>query len=163
MNRSFINPHFLILSFLFLAFTALRSQTAEQARSFITRSQMAISKAQKELLKQSDHNHDADLRKAAKLQVIAVKLYKQNNFKDAVGFSFRSRSQSLGILNDICKEAVSGLSLNADEKSFCDAASYNNLEPKKGQLTQAESDKIDNMNTFDPRQLMELEIGIKSN
>ncbi|MGZ4036339.1 MAG: hypothetical protein ACXVPQ_00835 [Bacteroidia bacterium] len=141
----------------------LSSQTADQAKAFITRSQMALFKSQKELLKQSNRNYDAALKKSIKFQLMAVKLFKQNNFKDAVGFSFKSRSQSLEILNNVCKEAVANLGLNSDEKGYCNVSEYNKLEAKSGLLTPAETEKVESMDVTRIQQLNELELGIKSN
>lgn len=135
-----------ILFIVLAATNSLVSQTQEQVKIFVNRSMMAVYQVEKEVLKQSLTNIDADLKKAVKYQAIAVKLYKQNKFEDAVGYAYKARVQANALLQSVNQKAVDYFDFNQEEKSYTDATKYINLSTNN-LLSASENKQIDDLNT----------------
>src|SRR5437868_12935817 len=78
-----------------------KSQTGEQTSEFINKSSVALNKVQKEIMRLSDKNMEADFKRAIKYQVASVKYFKANNFKEAFEFSYKSRMECVSILSGV--------------------------------------------------------------
>jgi len=161
MKYSFNCKKFLTIILSLIIFTNLSSQNSEQTRSFVNRTHMAIAKVQKEMLRSGKNNFDAELKKAMKYQVIALRLYKENKLKDAVGYSYKARSQSLELLNTLSKPAVERFDLNEDEKTFCKASDFTSLALKPGLIDAAETKKIEELDVMNIQKFLEIELNIK--
>jgi hypothetical protein len=85
----------------FMAFTSLWSQTQEQVKNFINKSPIAITKVQKELYYKKNASYNADLKLIFKNQLKAIELYKQNNLKEALNYSYEAREVSMNLLSKI--------------------------------------------------------------
>lgn len=155
-----LNKKIITVLIFMLASTILISQTAEQTKSFVNRSMMAVYKVQKEILKQNITTIDAAFKKAVKFQTIAVKLYEQNNFADAIGYAYKSRTQALSLLTTLDNNVVTNLNFNADENSIINPSQYSNLNITPNLLNSTESNKIDNLNSADYVEFRKLKLSI---
>ena len=105
------------------------------------------------------NNFDADVKKAIKYQMIAVKLFKENNFKDAVAYSYKSRVQSMEICSKMNIAEGSTYELNAEEKTFCDPSMYTSMNFNIGLLSSDDSQKVETLDMLNPQKFHELELG----
>jgi len=142
-----------------LSGSVLLSQTREQSRVFVSRTHIAIAKIEKEMYYTGQNNFDADVKKAIKYQMIAVKLFKENNFKDAVAYSYKSRVQSMEICSKMNIAEGSTYELNAEEKTFCDPSKYTSMNFNIGLLSSDDSQKVETLDMLNPQKFHELELG----
>jgi hypothetical protein len=149
-----------ILSFLFyLLWFGVKSQTLEQARSFVNRTHIAIAKVEKEMFKSAKNDFALELKKAMKYQTIAIKMHKDGNASKAVGYSYKARVISLELLNTLSKQSVEALDLNDDEKLFCKPSEYSNLN--NDLIDKTTQKKIEDLDVLDVLKFREIELSIK--
>lgn len=158
--KDHINLKSTIILVLMLATTFLFSQTSEQTKSFVNRSMKAVYKVQKEIYKQNITSIDPAFKKAVKFQAIAVKLYQQNNFADAIGYAYKSRAQALALLNTLDANALTNLNFNNEENAICTPSQYGGLNITPGLLTTIETNKIDSLNSADYPEFRKLLLSI---
>jgi hypothetical protein len=161
MNTIEKKTYLLIAVFLFAAGSFL-AQTQQQAKNFINISMKGVYKVQKDIMRQNLNakTTEAEFKKCVKYQYLAVKLYDQNKFADAVGYSYKSRIIAVEILDPIDKIAKEKLKVTDDEKSFCDPAKYINLQISPKLLTTDDAKKIDDLNSSDHMEFRKLPLGI---
>ncbi len=148
----------LILFPLFVVSLA-QSQTADQTKTFINKSHGAIYKVQKEILSHSSTGLDLNFKKAIRFQAIAVQLYKSNNFKEAAEYSYRSRIQTIELLENLNKASVNYFLVNDEEKTFL-PSDYSKLSPNSAVLKEAEEYKIDQLDILNTQKLRDIELNI---
>ena len=135
--------------------TNLISQTSDQSRSFINRTHIAIAKVQKEIYRSGKYDFSEDIKKVIKYQVIAIKLFKENKFKEAIAYSYKSRIQSIELCNKL--SIVDNYNLTDDEKIYCFNGSFvTNLS----MLSTDENRKIEELNILDVAKFLEIELNI---
>jgi hypothetical protein len=141
---------------------SLIAQTQLQAKNFINISMKGVYKVQKELMRGTLNmkTTEAEFKKCVKYQYIAVKLYNQNKFADAVGYSYKARVLAVEILDPIDKMAKEKMKVTDEEKVFCDPAKYVNLQINPKLLTTEDSKKIDDLNSTDHMEFRKLALGI---
>jgi hypothetical protein len=135
------------------------SQSADQVKTFINKGQQAIMKAQKEMLRLSDRSEEISLRKAIRYQAVGVKFYNIGKLKEAADFSFKARTQSIGLLEKYSKISVDYFLLTDEEKGFV-SSDYKKLSSDESILTDSESDKIDKLDVLNPQKVREIELTI---
>jgi hypothetical protein len=150
-----------VLSFFLLTGMKLNAQTSEQSRMFFNRTHVAIAKVEKEMYRANDATYGAELKKAVKYQVIALNLWKQNNFKDAVGYSHKARAQCIELCTKMNISEGSYYALNDEEKTYCKPADYASLALKPDLLDPAQTKQIDEVNILDPAKFREIDLNIK--
>ncbi len=149
----------LLLAIVLFTISLAKAQTADQAKAFINKSHIAIFKIQKEIISHSSSGLDGSFKKAIRFQAIAVKLYKNNNFKEAAEYSYKSRIQSIELLENLNKSAVTFFSINDEEKTFL-PSDYTKLSNASGILSDNEDYKIDQLDILNNQKLYELELNI---
>ncbi len=85
----------------FLTFTSVWSQTQEQVKNFVNKSPIAITKVQKELYVRNNATYNTELKAIFNNQLKAIELYKQNNLKEALNYSYQAREASMNLLSKI--------------------------------------------------------------
>jgi hypothetical protein len=144
-----------ICALLLLITTNLSSQTTEQTKSFINRTHIAIAKVQKEIYRSGKYDFSEDAKKVIKYQVIAIKLFKENKFKEAIAYSYKSRIQCIELCNKL--PVVDNYNLTDDEKTYCFNGSFvTNLS----MLSSDEARKIEDLNILDVAKFLEIELNI---
>ena len=128
----------------------IKAQNSEQTKMFFNRNQVALMKVEKEMYYANNTTYSAELKKAMKYQAIALNLHNQGNFKDAVGYAYKSRNLCIEICTQMNIAERTFYALNDDEKIYCHPASYNNLVINMGLLQPAQITEIDNLNLMDP-------------
>lgn len=151
----------LMLSLLLLAGFNLRAQSSWEARMFFNRTHVAINKVEKEMHFANDRTYEAELKKAMKYQVIALNLWHENKFKDAVGYSYKARTQCIELCTKMSISEGAFYALNDEEKTYCKPADYTNLNMKPALLQPAQIKKIDELNILDPAKFFEIDLYIK--
>jgi hypothetical protein len=152
----------LLFVLILLSGESIFSQTQLQAKNFINISMKGVYKVQKELMKGSLNlnTNEAEFKKCVKYQYIAVKLYNQGKYADAVGYSYKSRVLAVEILDPIDKIAREKMKVTDEEKAFCDPAKYINLQITSQLLTSDDAKKIDGLNSTDHQEFRKLPLGI---
>ncbi len=135
----------------------LNSQTYEQARSFINKTHIAIAKVQKEMYYSNNIEYNIEIKKAIKLQMISLKLFKESNFKEATNYSFWSRSQCIEICSKMNISEGTWYVLNEEEKQYCNT---NNIKVTI-KLNDFENKKINELNILDVSKFREIDLNIK--
>ena len=151
----------LILSSLLIVGVKFNAQTAEQARMFFNRSHVAIAKVEKEMYNIGSTTYNAEIKKAIKYQVIALNLYKANNFKDAVGYSYKARTQCIEICTNMSISEGVHYALNDDEKTYCKPATYTNLGFNQSLLNVNQIKQIDDLDILDIVKFHQIDLNIK--
>jgi len=151
----------LILSLFLVIGLNLNAQSSWESRMFFNRTHVAINKVEKEMYFGNNRTYEAELKKAMKFQIIALNLWKQNNFKDAVGYSYKARTQCIEICNKMAISEVTYYALNDEEKTYCKPADYSNLTMKANLLEPAQTKKIDELDILDPAKFFEIDLYIK--
>jgi hypothetical protein len=151
----------LIIFLSVLFFTSINSQNSEQARFFINRSHIAVAKVQKEMYKSGKKEYDAEIKKAIKYQVIAIQLHKENKFKEAVGYSFKSRSQCMELCNKMGISEGAFYALNDDEKVYCNPNDFTGMNVNPALLNASESQKIEDLDILNVQKFREINLNIK--
>jgi hypothetical protein len=95
---------FIILSFVSFSFFG---QTNEQAKQFFNKTNMAIYKCQKEILRANNSSENETYRELLKLQLEAKNYFTQANFKMALAFSNEAKQKSLLILTKLNPNSIS--------------------------------------------------------
>ncbi len=152
--------HIFILSLILIGIN-VNSQNLEQTRWFTNRTHVALAKVEKEMYKAGDGANGAELKKAIKLQVIALNLSKQNNFKDAVGYSFKARALCIELCTKMNISEGAFYALNDDEKVYCNPANYNNLSLNQALLNNAQIKQIDDLDILDITKFHQIDLNIK--
>ncbi len=106
---------FIILSLVSFSFFG---QTNEQSKQFFNKTNMAIYKCQKEILRSNSSSEDAAYRELLKLQLEAKKQFTQANFKMAVAFTNDAKQKSLIILNKLNSSSVAYFENTKDERDL---------------------------------------------
>lgn len=151
----------LALSALLLAAFNFNAQTREQARVFVSKTHVAIAKIEKEMHFSNTNNYDADIKKAIKYQLTAVKLFKENDFFNAVAYSYKSRE----ICIEICSESKMNISersyyaLSDEDKTFCDPSKYSAMKFKTSLISAEANQKVDQLDMLNLQKFHELELG----
>lgn len=151
----------LILPALLVIGLNLSAQTSWESRMFFNRTQVAINKVEKEMYKANDRTNEAEIKKAMKFQVIALNLWKQDKFKDAVGYSYKARTQCIELCTKMNISEGAFYALNDEEKAYCKPADYTNLNMKSNLLEPAQIKQIDELNILDPAKFFEIDLYIK--
>jgi hypothetical protein len=146
----------LLIILTFFTCGAFISQTAEQSRAFINKSQIAVFKVQKEMISQSLKINEADFRNAIRDQAIAVKFHKAGKFAESIAFSYKARMKSIELLEGPNKSASGFFNPTQEEKNLVADTSLS----ANGQLTKEESKKIEELNILDTQKLREIELNI---
>lgn len=134
------------------------SQTNEQANGFLNKSQVAIYKTQKEMIRQAEQSQAADFKKAIQFQAIAVAYFKSGNFKEAVEYSYHSRIQSVSLLENLSKPTAKYFELSEEEKTFCKPNDKITIEAGQKKLSDSEKNKIAELDVTDTQKLREIEL-----
>ena len=153
---------FKTISFLGLALfssQAITSQTNEQAKGFINKGNTAVYKVQKEIMRTSETASANDFKIVIQLQASAVKSYKSGNLKEAVEYSYNSRMQSIILLENLSKASADYFKLSDEEKSFCPMNPNAKLFSKNN-LSDAEKNKISELDVLNTQKLKEIELSI---
>lgn len=137
----------------------LKSQTSLESRMFFNRTHVAIAKVEKEIYNSKDSSYTNDIKKAIKYQVIALNLFGQNNFRDAVGYSYKARVQCIEICNKMNISEGAFYALNSDETNYCKPSDYINLT--SGKLTPKQAKQIDELDIFNLTKFFEIDLSIK--
>jgi hypothetical protein len=162
MKNPILNLKCCIALLLFVAMGhALTAQNSEQARSFINRSHIAVAKVQKEMYFAGKSEHEAEIKKAIKLQMTAVALHKDQKYKEALAYSYKSRAKCIELCNLMNISEGAWYSLNDDEKVYCKPADCNKVIENPALLNAAESKKIDELNIMDVQKFHEITLNIK--
>ncbi len=135
------------------------SQTSEQAKGFINKSNIAVCKVQKEMIRASETTSAADFKQAIQFQAAAVKSYKAGNLQEAVEYSYNSRLQSITLLENLSKSSAEYFKLNEEEKLFFNPKENAKLLSKNN-LTDNEKNKIDELDILNAQKLKEIELSI---
>jgi hypothetical protein len=151
----------LAVAILLIFGTSLSGQNSDQARTFIGRSHVAIMKVEKEMYRAGDNANAAELKKALKYQMIAINLYKQNKLKEAVAYSFKSRSICMEVCNKMGIAEGSHYNLNDEEKTFCNPAPNADLTIQSGLLSKEQTKEIDEVDVLDVQKFHKLELSIQ--
>lgn len=128
----------------------VKAQTSEQTHMFFNRNQVVLMKVEKEMYYANNTNYSAELKKAMKYQAIALNLHNQGNFKDAVGYAYKSRNLCIEVCNLMNIDERIHYGLNDAEKIYCIPASYNNLVVNMGLIKPAQITEIDNLDLMQP-------------
>jgi hypothetical protein len=159
MTKNLLNLKNILVIALLLSGSAFFAQNKDQGRFFINRTHVGIAKIEKEMYYGNNNTYEADLKKAIKYQLIAVKYLKDNDYANAVAYSFKSRA----IVVDICTKMNiaegQAYNLNDDEKAYCDPSKYTNLKFKADMLSAEQTKTVDELNLLDPAKFHELELG----
>jgi hypothetical protein len=135
------------------------AQTNEQTSEFINKSNIALNKVQKEIMRSGDKSLEAGLKTALKYQVASVKFFKANNLKEAYECSYRSRMECVEILKEI-KSVNSDYFVPAPGEEQLLKQDYKTISLKDGFLSKEEILKIDNLNIAEPQKMRELETNL---
>jgi hypothetical protein len=92
---------FLILILGLIGFTAVFAQNQEQAKGFVNKSIHAINKLQKELAYRKNNTFNSDLKGIFVNQIMAVELFKKNDFKQALNYSYSAREKAMELIAKI--------------------------------------------------------------
>ncbi len=161
MKSYFLNFKQTFILCLLLAGSSLSAQTAWESRMFFNRTHVAISKVEKEMYYAKDAGNSAEIKKAIKYQVIALNLFKQNNFKDAVGYSYKARALCIELCTKMGISEGSFYALNDEEKAYCKPDDYTQLAFKPSLLTPAQTKQIDELDILNPAKFFEIDLYIK--
>lgn len=145
--------------FLFFSAGAVFSQSAIQAHDFINRSHVSVAKVEKEMFKANDNTNGPELKNAIKYQLIAVKLYQEKNYKDAVGYSYKARTICMELCTKMNISEGAWYALNDSEKVYCKPELYTNLH-NVNLLSPEETNKVDNLDVLDVQKFHAFELGI---
>lgn len=77
------------------------SQNQEQSKNFINKSIHSIYKIQKELSYRQNKMYNQDLKSILANQLMAIELYKKNDLKQALNYSYAAREKSMELLAKI--------------------------------------------------------------
>ena len=150
--------HALMLFFLLCGFV-LFSQTREQSRVFVSKTHIALAKIEKEMYYSKSTTFESELKKAIKFQLMAVKLYKEAKYFEAVGYSLKSRSLSIEICKQMNISEGNWYNLNDEEKAYCDPSKYTNMNYTTDQLSPELSKTVEDLDLLNPQKFHELELG----
>ena len=150
-----------MLSLLLLGSFGFNAQNAEQSRMFFNRTHVAIAKVEKEMYKAGNATYNIEIKKAIKYQVMALNLYKQNNFKDADGYSYKARTQCIELCTNMNISEGAFYALNDDEKVYCKPATYTNLSFNQALLNNNQTKQIDDLDILDIVKFHEIDLNIK--
>ena len=106
----------------------------------------------------NNNTYAADLKKAIKYQLIAIKFFKDNDFANAVAYSYKSRVQCIEICTQMSINEGQTYNLTNDEKAYCDPNKYTNVKMKTDILSAEDTKKVDELNLLDPAKFHELEL-----
>ena len=134
----------------------LSSQTVTQTTSFINRSHISIAKVQKEIYRSGNSIYTTEIKKAIKYQVIAISLFKQNKFKDALAYSYKARVQCIELCSKL--SINENYNLNDDEKTYFFNGSFTT---DLNQLDVTENKKIEDLDIMNVSKFLEIELSIK--
>ena len=148
-----------LLSLALFSTQAINSQTNEQTKGFINKSNIAVCKVQKEMIRASETTSAADFKQAIQFQAAAVKSYKAGNLQEAVEYSYNSRLQSITLLENLSKSSAEYFKLNEEEKLFFNPKENAKLLSKNN-LTDNEKNKIDELDILNAQKLKEIELSI---
>ena len=161
MKYIILNSRYLIILSVLFAGLGLHSQNREQCRVFVSKTHVALAKIEKEMYYSNTNNYDADIKKAIKYQLTAVKLFKENDFFNAVAYSYMSRE----ICMDICSESKMNISersyyqLTEEDKAFCVPSKYAGINFKTSLISAEDNQKVDQLDMLNPQKFHELELG----
>jgi len=162
MKNSILNlKQVLILSLFLVIGLNVSAQTSWESRMFFNRTHVAISKVEKEMHKANDPTYTAEIKKAIKYQVIALNLWHQNKFKDAVGYSYKARAQCIELCTKMSISEGAFYALNDEEKVYCKPADYSSLNMNPGLLQPAQTKQIDDLDILDHAKFFEIDLYIK--
>jgi hypothetical protein len=148
-----------LIALIIFAICELRSQTSEQAKAFINKTNIAINKVQKEILGHNAQGLDVTFKKAIRNQAIAIKLYKENKLKEAAEYSYRSRIQSVELLEGLNKASINFFALTDEDKTFIQT-DPGKFSSKSEGISESEGYKIDHLDVFNIQKLHEIELSI---
>ncbi len=89
----------IIISTIFMAMSLFISAQEDVARDMITKTEVSISKSQKEMLVGHAQNKQAVLSNAVQYQVLAIEEFNKGNFSKAMCFTSKSREYTIDILS----------------------------------------------------------------
>jgi hypothetical protein len=150
-----------ILAIFLLIGGSFFAQTQQQASHFINISLKGVNKTQKDLMRgKVSAASDPDFRKAMKYQFIAVKLFNQNNFQEAVIYSYKARLFVEEILSPTDPIVKDKMKISDEEKIFFDPAKVGDVKMTPKILNAADSKKLDEVNFLDIEEFRKLELGV---
>jgi hypothetical protein len=146
--------------FLFLT-ASFFAQTQQEAKNFINISMKGVYKTQKDLMKgKIPATTDADLRKIMKYQFIAVKLYDQKKYDEAVVYSYKARLLVVEVLSATDPIAKEKMKITDEEKTFFDPAKVGEIKMSPKILNASDSKRIEDVDLMDHQAFRKLELGI---
>lgn len=123
--------------------STLFSQNKELSESILSKTEVAVYKLQKEIIRSNEYSKINKLILAAQYQAKAVQLFKDLNFPDAVSFSLKSR--------EISTQGLTELGLNQQQLSYYLIESNEMLFYKKEAILNFNSEKsITNEDIINP-------------
>jgi hypothetical protein len=159
MTKNILNLKNILLIALLLSGLTFFAQNKEQGRLFINRTHVGLAKIEKEMYYGNNNTYEADVKKAIKYQLIAVNFFKDNDYANAVAYSYKSRAIVIDICSKMSIAEGNSYNLNTDEKVFCDPSKYTLVKMKTDILSVDLSQKVDELNLLDPAKFHELELG----
>jgi hypothetical protein len=150
-----------ILTIFLLLTGSFFGQTQQQAKNFINISMKGVYKTQKDLMTgKVAASVDPDLRKAMKYQFIAVKLYNQNNFKEAVVYAYKTRVIIVEVLTTTDAVVKDKMKVSDEERTYFDPEKVGELKLSPKILNAADSKMIDDTNINDYEAFRKIPLGI---
>lgn len=115
-----------ILIFLFTSHFSLFSQEQSAVSELLNRNEVAIYKAQKEMIAHNTKTNIDKLALSVTLQVKAIDTYKNGNFKEASNYAIASRENALIILKELLDvKQLTYFELDNSEKNIVKTINYN--------------------------------------
>jgi hypothetical protein len=138
---------------------SVNAQNAEEVKSFINRTHAGIQKSQKEIMNKSQRNLEKDLISVVYEQAIAVKLFNAKNYKDALVYSYKSRTGTLTILETISPSSADYFKPNEEERKMLSDELLNS-PVANDPLTKEEAAKITSLDIKNPQQLRTIALSV---
>ncbi|MBI3521309.1 MAG: hypothetical protein HY062_18355 [Bacteroidetes bacterium] len=118
------NLHYIFLFLLGFSSNYLLAHDSLAVKSLVSRTEVSIYKAQKEMIAGKAVKKPKELSAAIQLQVIAVSAYKSNDLKSAVWYSLKAREYSNAILEEMKLEGIDQYLLNSSENNLLQKYKY---------------------------------------
>lgn len=111
---------------LLMAYNVGISQDKDEVAQLLNRNEVAIYKAQKEIISHNSKSNIDKLAMSVTLQVRAIDVYKTGNLKEASNYAIASRENVLMILKELLDaKQLSYFELDNSEKNIVKAIDYN--------------------------------------
>ncbi len=108
----------IIISAIFIVMSLIISAQQDVARDMINKTEVAISKSQKEMMVGHSQNKQPLLSNAVQYQVLAVEAFKQNDFSKAMCYTSKAREYTTEILSELNLSGLNFYLLTNEEKQM---------------------------------------------